>query len=390
MISVVCVFNDLSVLEARLLQSLAVQTGEYELIKVDNRDSRFSSAAAALNWGAAQAKGDWLLFAHQDVALLSTDWLARAEKLLNEYAITGWAGVAGRHQAGEFRGFLVDREHLFGTPFTAPVEIQTLDECVLMHRREANAFRYFDEGLVGWHAYGAEACCAAEREGRKNFVLSLPTWHDSKSSNMEGLAEAHEYVWKKHGPALRRIATLMAILPDDYGWGTSRRFRMRAARKIISLWGKQAGFQVLQVGHLGEALERLTSHAPVVETLHKQSPQEVMEVGAFVPQPAVKRRVLHYFAGLNFAGLKSRYFLIAPDLAAELRSVEETLNEAPRDVQALYFCAPLWDLLKKPKLWRALRRRSPAATLVLHWNMTVSPFIIFNLVPSALPGANNS
>ncbi|HEX8161971.1 MAG TPA: glycosyltransferase family A protein [Pyrinomonadaceae bacterium] len=380
MISIVCVFNDPGVLEERLLKSLATQTAPHEIITVDNRDSRFGSASEALNWGAGKAQGDWLLFAHQDVALRSPGWLSKAESLLNEHAVEGWAGVAGRTRGGEFRGFLIDREHLFGSPFTEPLEVQTLDECVLMRRKGAADRRYFDEALKGWHAYGVEACCAAAREGERNVVLSLPTWHDSKSTNMAGLAEAHDYVWRKHGAALGRISTTMAVLPDAYDRTRSRvrQLKTRSTRKLLTLAAKLAGVRAVQVGYLGEALEALTAPMPVVDVLHRRSEQEPIEVGAFVPQPATRRRVVHHFSGLDFGELRSGSVLIAPDLAAEFCEAGGALAPPPPPARDLLVCAPLAELLKQPKLWRAARRGSADAVLVLQWDMSARPFVVFS------------
>lgn len=379
MISIVCVFNDSGVLEERLLKSLATQTVPHEIITVDNRDSRFGSASEALNWGAAQARGDWLLFAHQDVALRSPGWLSKAESLLEEHGVSGWAGVAGRTRGGEFRGFLIDRAHLFGAPFTKPLEVQTLDECVLMRRRGAADRRYFDEALAGWHAYGVEACCAAVREGERNVVLSLPTWHDSQSTNIAGLAEAHDYVWRKHGAALGRISTTMAILPDAYDQKRSRwrRLKTRLSRRLLTLAAKLSGVRAVQVGYLGEALEALTAPMPFVEALHRRSEEEPIEVGAFVPQPATRRLIVHHFSGLNFNGLRSGCVLIAPDLAAEFCEAGGALDPLPASVK-LIVCAPLTELLKQPTLWRALRRGSANAVLVLQWDMSARPFIVFS------------
>jgi hypothetical protein len=95
MLSIVCVYNDADVFGARLRRSLERQTNQAELIAVDNRDGRFASAAAALNAGAATANGDWIVFAHQDVELLSDDWIAHVEQRLNACPDIGWAGVAG-------------------------------------------------------------------------------------------------------------------------------------------------------------------------------------------------------------------------------------------------------------------------------------------------------
>src|SRR6516164_1171797 len=75
MLSLVSVYNNAAKLEARLQASLARQNRAHQLICVDNRSGRFGGAAAALNHGAAQAKGDWIVFLHQDVELLGNDWL---------------------------------------------------------------------------------------------------------------------------------------------------------------------------------------------------------------------------------------------------------------------------------------------------------------------------
>ena len=57
MISIVCVYNDESVIENWLLKSLKDQTVEFELIKIDNTKNKFKSAAKALNYGGKKAKG---------------------------------------------------------------------------------------------------------------------------------------------------------------------------------------------------------------------------------------------------------------------------------------------------------------------------------------------
>lgn len=78
MISVVCVYNNEKTLKSVLLESLERQTVEYELITLDNRDGRFKSAAEALNYGGAKAKGDYIMFVHQDMWLGTDSWLEDA------------------------------------------------------------------------------------------------------------------------------------------------------------------------------------------------------------------------------------------------------------------------------------------------------------------------
>ncbi len=95
MISIICVYNNPETLESCLLKSLKMQTSQYDLCLVDNTQSTFDSASAALNFGAKNAGGEWLLFVHQDVILLGNDWLEKVEEILNKHQPTGWIGSAG-------------------------------------------------------------------------------------------------------------------------------------------------------------------------------------------------------------------------------------------------------------------------------------------------------
>ena len=73
MISIICVFNDKKVLNECLLESLKNQTANYELILIDNTNRKFKSASEALNYGAKKAKGNYLMFVHQDMFLCSVN-----------------------------------------------------------------------------------------------------------------------------------------------------------------------------------------------------------------------------------------------------------------------------------------------------------------------------
>src|SRR5688572_27959926 len=132
MLSLVSVVSDPEKARARLHAGLARQTAQYDLVVVENRDGQFTSAASALNWGAARARGDWIVFLHQDVDLLFPDWLSRTEKHLSQLDPDGWCGVVGRNASGRWCGVLHDRAMIFfGKPTDSPVEVQTLDEVVL-------------------------------------------------------------------------------------------------------------------------------------------------------------------------------------------------------------------------------------------------------------------
>lgn len=375
MISVVCVYNDAQVLEARLLNGLRRQTARHDIVTVDNRGGRFRHAAEALNWGAGRTTGDWIMFTHQDVELLSPDWLTEAERMLAKLRRPGWTGVAGMTKRGAFRGLLLDSANLLGNVFDCPQQVQTLDECLLIRRRQADPEPYFDEAVEGWHAYGVEACCRASSRGEKNYVVPLPIWHDSKGTNQEGLSEAHEYVWRKHGPALRRISTTCGILPHVYDsnrGGGGPTWKTRVSNHIYKKTLRDFGLRVVVEDYFGEVLESMTKDAAVVDVMHRRGPVEKMEAQAFVAQTTRRRRVVHYFRGFEYgAPASDRFVVIAPDLSARLRETDEVLS-GPAEGGRLLLCVNVVDIYKNMRFWRIVRRRSISQQLVLKWDETIN------------------
>jgi glycosyl transferase family 2 len=362
MISVVCVYNDSGTLKRRLLGSLEQQNTRYEVVTVDNRDNVFASAAGALNHGAERATGEWVLFAHQDVALLSQDWLARAESILERDSPTGWVGSAGLDECGKVKGFMIDRARLLGHPFHALDDVQTVDECLLIHRRLPRGQKYFDEALGGWHAYGVDACCSALRAGLKNHVIPLPIWHDSPSTNISGLTAAHEYVWRKHKTAFQRIYTTCGILPDalrgriNSGPAPAGRIRSRMrklCKRLFAIVGPEGGW-------LPADLESLTVNERVIECLHRPEPVESIVAEAFHATP-VRRRVIHHrFFGLDARRLESDCVIISSDLAYAVPGKLELISEMARSLRRLIICVSLDQFCRSPIPWLKLTRRVDA------------------------------
>lgn len=368
MISVVAVFNNIHILESRLLRSLSQQTGEYELITIDNTNSAFHNAPTALNYGATRAKGDWLLFAHQDVVLLAADSLSRAEELLCHAMPDGWVGVIGIAQSGELRGMLRDSARVQGLPFAGLVEVQTLDELLLIHRRKGDSVTYFDENVPGWHAYGVEACCDAIRSRHRNYVLPLLVWHDSKRTNLQGLADAHAYVWAKHGAAFGRIYTSCGVLPDSIQSTGALRppLHLRALRRLragfLGLWGFPAAY----LRWYEDTLEYLTESHDVVECLHRAADQCPIDAEAFVPLPKKRRRITHRYSGFSPGAFHSCHVVIATDLGMEIPHHCEPLDKLTAVVGSLLVCLDMKAIRTHRALWRALRKRSMRTWLTVH------------------------
>ena len=346
------------------MNSLKAQTVRYEVVPVDNCNGRFQNAARALNWGASQATGNWILFAHQDVALLSRDWLKKAEETLEQLDSVGWVGVAGRTAAGEQRGFLRNCAALQGLPFTQPNEVQTLDELLLIHRRNSGARDCFDDEVPGWHAYGVDACCDAIRRGKKNYVLPLPVWHDSSGVNLAGLPEAHEFVWQKHGQALGRIHTTCGDLAEARELGDSGASLItRVASRIRNLNLLRHGFRQLTPQWFHETMDSLTAASPLVQCLHDRADQAPIEAEGFGSHPIRRHTIVHTFSGLELESIRARDVVIAQDLAKKLPEDADVLEELKAHVDRVWLCLSIHDLRERPRFWHLVTKRTDAARL---------------------------
>src|SRR5690606_2675836 len=124
------------------LAGLSCQTVPFDLVLLDNTQKQFPSAAAALNEGADRAKGDILVFAHQDVVAGSPDFLASLWHFITAFPGGAVTGVAGKRD-----NRVMFSNALHGDPpvpagnrqITEPAEVLILDECLLAV--PANLFR---------------------------------------------------------------------------------------------------------------------------------------------------------------------------------------------------------------------------------------------------------
>jgi hypothetical protein len=217
MISVICVYSDKTILNDWLLAGLKGQTREYELITVDNTSCAFRSAAAALNYGAGKAKGDCLMFVHQDVRLLSGDWLEKAESFLRTTPGLGAAGAAGMIKTRAcgimkvgtipeanrvwvvYHGREKEADMYDKALSGSPAEVQTLDEqLILVPAKVFSAIKFDEAACPGWHMYGVDYALSVRKYGLKAYVLPLPVWHLSKGTMNGEYYTALENVIAKH------------------------------------------------------------------------------------------------------------------------------------------------------------------------------------------------
>ena len=195
MISVVCVYNDERTLKDALLKSLENQTSKHELILIDNTQGKFESAAGALNWGGDKAKGEYIMFVHQDVDLCSDSWLENVEELLNSIPALGIAGVGGarRSQGPSKVESVTNLKHgvppktvIGGVPLQKPVKVQTVDECLVIIPRPVFDMLQFDEEVCDdWHLlYAVDYSLSVARLGLGAYVIPafIHHWSPGKFS----------------------------------------------------------------------------------------------------------------------------------------------------------------------------------------------------------------
>ena len=218
MISVVCVYDDRETLETCLLQGLKAQMTECDLVLVDNTESRFKSAAQALNYGGGKAKGDYVVFAHQDMVLGSESSLNEIAKTLDQLPDLGIAGAAGCAEG--VLGTLSNTSH--GTPprpagtagtITAPTKVQTLDECLTIVPKDVfGTLKFDEEACDGWHLYAVEYSLSVKMLGLSAYVVPITAYHKSTGGSLQAdYYKTLKRVLTKHRNHQRKIFTTCGV-----------------------------------------------------------------------------------------------------------------------------------------------------------------------------------
>ena len=254
MISIICVYNNEPVLNNYLLKNLKNQSAAYELILLDNRTNKFSSAAAALNQGGKQAKGDYLIFIHQDVTLPSLQWLEDAEQTLKSISNLGVAGLAGK--AAQGHEVLANMTHGLpprpagDRPISSPTKVQTVDECLSIIPGEIfKKMRFDEETCDGWHLYAVDYCLSIASLGYDIYVLPQEIYHLSTgivSKNLFQIIRNGGIYSKDYYINLKKIlkkhkATYRCIYTTCGNWNTNNPILISHIKNLSSrLWNPKA------------------------------------------------------------------------------------------------------------------------------------------------------
>lgn len=203
-ITFVVAVNNLEVLKRNLLASPCLQgeTGHQILVQ-----ENYGSAAAAYNEGLRKAVNNVVVFLHQDL-FLPRAWLAQLEKGLRQLeemdSSWGVAGCWGARADGQLCGHIYSSGlGVLGREFECPIPVQTLDEIVLVLRKDSGL--RFDDALPNFHLYGTDICMRAAIRGQRNYVISAFCIHNTRQllalpEEFYGCYACIKRAWEKYLP----------------------------------------------------------------------------------------------------------------------------------------------------------------------------------------------
>lgn len=194
MLTLVCAYNDQSMLENILKKSLKKQKNvEYNLIALNAEELGFSSASETLNYSEKLVPKDseFIIFLHQDIFFENEYTLYEIEKYCRkkDFGIAGVAGIlkntSGLHTISNIKHGKEKSSAAEINDFSAIVEAESLDECLLIVKYEMfKNYKFHDLGKT-WHLYGADYCTLMKSINKKVIVIPISLWHlsDGKSLN---------------------------------------------------------------------------------------------------------------------------------------------------------------------------------------------------------------
>lgn len=248
MFSIICAYNNKKMLEDCVIKSLKKQKNiEYETIFVNAKQHHFSSASETLNYGGRQAKGEYLIFLHQDIIFESENVLEKIKYYCDHFQF-GIAGVAGLEVKNSTnRRFVTQikdgKNHTYAGSdraihqYQEPRNVVSLDECLFIIPHKI--FKLFQFNNLGktWHLYASDFTCNCIKHNLKAIVLPIENiWHLS-----DGKSFSYDYF-----SAVEKLAILyrkdFKIIYTSYGkWPTARiilQFKIFYRRMRYKLFNK--------------------------------------------------------------------------------------------------------------------------------------------------------
>jgi hypothetical protein len=240
-VSVICVYNNPVVRRQcldRSIEALSGEASDVEYLPIDNVNGTYPSAGAALNHGASLARNDVIAFVHQDVYLHSLTALKAAAGHLVTDGF-GLLGAVGVHSDARIVGRIRDRVVLLGDAVARPTDVDSVDEVLFLAPRSQLLRDPLTESrAMAWHAYAVEYGLRIRTRGLRSGVANIPLTHNSLSTNLDHLDEAHQAIAATY-PDLLPVRTTCGVIttrtaePGGGSWFPSQRWRYRWLRESL-------------------------------------------------------------------------------------------------------------------------------------------------------------
>jgi hypothetical protein len=225
----------------RSFESAGFDTG-CEYLAIDNSRGNVFDAFAGYNAFLLQARGEYVILAHQDLELAFDNRLV-LEQRLRELTLTdpdwGVCGNSGGIALGRNAIRITDPHgsNVRRGPF--PQRVVALDENFMVARRSANLCLSHD--LYGYHMYGPDLCVMAETAGYRCYVIDFHLKHLS-AGTMDASFKAGEAAFARKYANAFRSRWLQTSCTAAFLSG-SRRLRALATTRLASRLGLLRGFR---------------------------------------------------------------------------------------------------------------------------------------------------
>ncbi len=238
---VICSINALRLAQASACYEQLLANFPHEIIGI--RDAR--SLAEGYNRGLRRARGDIVIFPHDDILILDPDFGHKISHRLHHFDILGFVGTrrvvaenwwnAGFPWASGAVTHLLGKKLLLNVwnpePWPVIDNIQGLDGLCIMARREVAEEIGFDEATFdGFHLYDLDFSYSAWRAGKKLGVCcDIPVIHASMGRYDKVHARYGRQFIEKHKDAL---PTDMPIIDKNSGMGAC----LPDCRALRAIW----------------------------------------------------------------------------------------------------------------------------------------------------------
>lgn len=242
-----------------------------EFLYLDNSTSNRGDGYAGLNSLANHARGEFIVFCHQDI--LAIDGPERLREILGELSMAdpAWAVLGNAGLRGGKRFMFLNEQ---GTIFAAsarenPEPVESLDENFILLRQDARLG--FSRDLSGFHLYGTDLVTQARLRGFSSYAVDFRIEHFGKGTIDQYFHDSCDQFEKKYAEALSPRSVMTTCTSLDLGTlkGDGRERR-------ITYFARGGQEFVRPSKTLKKALRsRLAQNTQDIDGIRFQHPQEI-------------------------------------------------------------------------------------------------------------------